>query len=266
MLSETEKKASADACVPVLERALLLMEYLLRHPEGLGVSELSHQLDIPKNTVYRIVNTLLKHGYLKRDPETKRFALTRKMLSMGYSGAMERGLMENALESMRALRDTMRETVLLTVLSEDKSLVLEQMPGIYPFRFVVEPGTQRAIHASSHGKAVLAFLSTEEQETFLARAPYPRYTENTITSARRMRQELAKIHACGYAFDLAEEADGVRCVSAAIFNRFGAPVAALTTTGPAFRMPEQGLEEIGSCVKQHADAVSRRLGYGLFER
>ncbi|MCP4642545.1 MAG: IclR family transcriptional regulator [bacterium] len=240
-----------------------MMEHLLQHPEGLGVSDMTHQLGFPKNSVYRIVNTLHKHGYLNRHADTKRFVLSRKMFSMAYSGPNEKSLMENAIDVMRDLRDEVKETVLISVVSDDQGLVLEQMPGLYPFRFVVEPGTRRTVHASSHGKAIMAFMREQERDGLLDRVEMTRFTKQTITTRKAMERELERIRARGYAFDMGEEDDGIRCVSAPVLDQYGVSVAALTTTGPAFRMPDPEMDAIGQSVKKHADRVSRRLGYGL---
>jgi DNA-binding IclR family transcriptional regulator len=185
------------------------------------------------------------------------------MLSMAYSGTEEKSLIEHSLDVMRELRDQVKETVLISVISDDEGVILEQVPGLYSFRFVVEPGTRLTVHASSHGKAILAFLPESEREAILERLDLKRFTERTITTVAAMRKELATIRERGYAFDLAEEADGVHCASAPILNQHGVAVAALTTTGPAFRLDESSLDTVGQCVKAHADRISGRLGYGL---
>ncbi len=249
--------------MPILERSLLILEHLLKHPQGLGVSDLTNQLGFPKNSVYRIVGTLLKHGYVNRDAETKRFALSRKMFAMAYSGAEEKGLIESSLDIMRELRDVVKETVLVSIISDDEGLVLEQVPGLYSFRFVVDPGARLAVHASSHGKAILAFLPEDECEAIIGRLTLTKYTENTITSREALKEELARIRERGYAFDMAEEADGVHCTSAPILDQRGVALAALTTTGPAFRLPKSDMNAVGQSVKEHADRVSERFGYGL---
>ena len=160
----TEFEATSDQRVPVLERALFILEHLLNHPNGLGVSDITHQLGYPKNSVYRIVHTLERFGYVYRDPETKRFVLSRKMFSMAYKGTEERTLMEFALPVMRDMRDAVKETVLLSIVSDNEGLVLEQVPGLHSFRFVVEPGTRRSVHGSSHGKAILAFMEEDQRD------------------------------------------------------------------------------------------------------
>ncbi len=251
--------------VPILERALVIIEHLRQHPRGLGVSDIAHHLGYPKNSVYRILSTLAERGYVTRDDGTKRYSLSRKLFSLAYSGTEEKSLLEHALEPMRALRDELKETVLLTVLSGNESLVLEQMPGLYPFRFVVDPGTRLSIHASAHGKVTLAFLPERKREELLGALHLKRFTENTITTCEGMRAEIDRIRECGYAIDRAEGDEGVRCVSAPILNRQGAAMAALTTTGPAFRMPDDQLDAMGRRVRRRAETVSARLGYGLLE-
>ncbi len=254
---------TSEQHVPILERALLLLEHLLQHPKGLGVSDIANQLGFPKNSVYRIVNTLQKHGYLNRDAETKRFVLSRKMFSMAYSGTEEKNLMENALDIMRELRDEVRETVLIGIISDGGTLILEQVPGLYSFRFVVEPGTRRSIHASSNGKAILAYLPEREQHGILDGLSLTKFTERTIISKDAFRAELQRVRDRGYAFDIAEEDVGVHCASAPILDKHGIAVAAITATGPAFRFPEVDMDALGQCVKKYAGRVSQRLGHGL---
>jgi DNA-binding IclR family transcriptional regulator len=256
-------KVTAAQTVPILDRALTILEHLRANPRGLGVSDIAHQLEFPKNSVYRILFTLAARDYVRRDEDSKRYMLSRKLFSMAYHGPDERSLMENALDVMRALRDAVKETVVLSVLSDDESLIIEQMPGLFSFRFVIDPGTRLSIHASSHGKVTLAYMRDEESEALLGRLKLTQYTKQTITKLVRMREELRRIRERGYALDLAEGGEGVRCVSAPILRQDGTVVAALTTTGPAFRMPDEQLDDMGRVVRTHADRISARLGHGL---
>lgn len=101
--------------VPNLERALKLIEFLDAHPEGRSMSELAEALGFPRNSVFRITMTLLKHGYLERMDEG-RLVLSRKVLGIGYRAVGECGIVESSLDVMRQLRDAVKETVCLSVL------------------------------------------------------------------------------------------------------------------------------------------------------
>lgn len=247
--------------VPNLERALKLIEYLDAHPEGGGMSELAQALKFPRNSVFRITMTLLKHGYLERRDDGSRFVLSRKVLGIGYRAMGEGGIVESSIEQMRLLRDVVKETVCLSILLENEGFVLEQVAGLHPFRFVAEPGTRQPLHVSAATKAILANLPDEQRDSLIQRMEMPKLTDRTIVKKSVYREELDRVRLRGYALDLGEHQEGVVCVGAAVLNRHGYPVAAITVTGPSSRMPEHILDGIGIHVRDHADAVSRRLGY-----
>ena len=87
-------------------------------------------------------------------------------------------------------------------------------------------------------------------------------TPNTITSLGQFLKTLETVHSNGYGVDHAEALDGVHCVAAPIFNHQGYPIAALTITGPAERVPASKFKEVGSLLCEHAALISKRLGYG----
>lgn len=252
--------------VPNLERALKTIELLDAHPEGQSMSEIAQALGFPRNSVFRITMTLLKHGYVERREDGNRFVLSRKVLGIGYRAVAEGGIVENAIDPMRQLRDVVKETVCLSILLDNEGLVLDQVAGLHPFRFVAEPGTRQPLHASAATKAILAHLPTAELDRFVERLEMPRLTQRTIVDKQQYCEELGRIRSRGYALDLGEHEEGVVCVGAPVFNRHGYPVAAITVTGPSSRMPEHLLEGIGIQVRTHADAISRRLGHIGTER
>lgn len=251
------------AGVPVLDRALLVLDHLRQSPEGRSLSDVARALGFPKNTVYRILNTLCAHDYVRRDDATLRYTLSRKMATVAYDSAQDRNLMENSLDVMRRLRDATRETVVISILDRDQGLVLEQVQSLHPFRFVCDPGTRQVLYASASTKAILAFLPEHECRAALAEVTYARLTSTTITSRARFAAALAEARRNGYAVDRGEALDGVHCVAAPILNHQGFPLAALTITGPAERVPVAAFPRFGATVKQHAAEISRRLGFGL---
>jgi DNA-binding IclR family transcriptional regulator len=251
--------------VPNLDRALAILERLAEHPDGLGLVEIAHALGFPLNSVHRITRTLLDRGYLARDGASRRFALTRKLLAVGYRALGAHSLVEKALDVMRDLRDQTRETVILGLLNGDAGVTIEQVPGLHAFKFLLDPGMTFPLHCNAPGKAMLAFLPQPQREALLLRMPLKRFTSRTIVRRDALRAELDRVRTLGYAVDRAEMATGCHCVGAPILNQHGFPVAAIWTTGPSDRMPESQFEKIGPSVRRHADRVSRRLGSGLLE-
>ena len=251
--------------IPNLVRALAVLECLGGRPAGLTGAEIAAALKLTKNSVFRITRTLLDHGYLLREEDTRRFVLSRKLLALGYAGVGEQNLVEKALDVMRSLRDATRETVILGTLVGDKGMALEQVPGLHPFHFSVDPGNRLHLHTSAPGKALLAFLPEAERGALLSRMALPRFNRRTITRKDALRREMERIRACGFSVDRAEEFEGVHCVAAPVLNQAGHPVAAIWTTGPSDRVPLRSFDAVGRLVREHARRISRRLGHGLLK-
>ena len=120
--------------VPNLERALVIMEHLIAHPQGLSITEITEHLGLSKNSVFRITMTLLGHGYVTRD-EQKRFCLSKKLLLMGCQSMGENSFIENSLDIMRLCRDEVKESIFIGTLIENEGVVVEQVLGTHPFKF-----------------------------------------------------------------------------------------------------------------------------------
>lgn len=249
--------------VPNLDRALAILELLAQHPDGLSMIEIAGVLDFPNNSVFRITSTLFDHGYLHRDENSKRFSLTRKLLALGYASLSEKNVIEMSLDVMRLLRDATKETVLLATLLSEAMVVMEQVPGTHPFKFMVDAGSRIDLHTSAPGKVMLAFLPEREREEILSRMKLTRFNERTITQKSRLRQELKRAKSQGYAVDHGEQLEGVHCVGAPIFNERSYPIATIWVTGPGDRMPESSFETLGQQVLEHANRISQRFGYDL---
>ena len=259
MTAVRKKKVRKMVGVPILERTIGLLEFLGLCPAGVALSDLARELKVPKNTVYRMLNTLCAHGYVERNEGELTYRLTRKIATLAYTSARDKGLLESALDPMKALRDRVKETVVISIVDGREGIVLEQVPGLHPFRFVCDPGTRQAIHASASTKSILAFLDEERREEILAGLKYPALTGSTITSRRSFLAELEATRQRGYGVDRAEALRGVHCVAAPVFDRQRQPVAAITVTGPDERLREEDFEKVGEWVMACACTISEQL-------
>ena len=245
--------------VPILNRSLDLLEFLSQCPAGIALSPISRALRIPKNTAYRMLNTLCERGYVVRNEASVTYRLTRRLATLVYSSAQEGGLIERALPPMRALRDRVKETVVISILDQGEGLVLDQVPGLHAFRFVCDPGTRQPVHASASTKAILANMEPALAAAVLKSVKYARLTDRTITSAAGFRRELEQTRVRGYGVDCGEALQGVHCVAAAVLDHHRTPVAAITVTGPSERLPAKGFADLGRLVRACAEVVSASL-------
>lgn len=246
--------------VPNIERAIIIIELLASNQQGYSLQELIDKTGLAKTTVFRILNTFLKNGYLNKETNNN-FVLTKKFLMLGLSGMGDESLIEKSLGLMRQLKNEVNETVLIGALVDEKIVMLEQVLGNHPFTFCLKPGKKVELHMSAPGKAYLAFCDESEREALIANMAFTRYNNNTITDIKKFRQHLQEIQKQGYAIDFAEELEGVHCIGAPIFSSNGQPISILWVTGPSSRLPEKDFARNGEIIKKCALQISERIGY-----
>lgn len=261
MANESQITGRSRYMVPILDRALGLMELLGGYPEGLNATELGERLGIPKNSAFRIAVTLEENGYLERLEPSKRYRLTTKFMTLGATSVSEHNLFEKSLDVMRSLRDETRETVLLGVRVGAKGVVLDHVPGLHAFRFAVDPGVRFDLHTAAPGKVMLAYLPERERMEVVEEMGFKRYSPNTIVGKKKFLTHLEEVRERGYGFDLSEEMEGQYCVGAPIFDKRGYPVASIWITAPSLRLPDTELDATGAKVRAAADVVSGRFGW-----
>lgn len=245
--------------VPALQRGLALLEHLAAEPAGATLSELGAALDLSPTSVFRLAGALGELGYLSRDEKTKRFAVTQKLLRLGQPHSGSRSLVECAIEPMRTVLRATGETTQLCCRTEAFCVVVEQLPALHPFKYIVDLGSRPPVYCCAPGKAMLAFLPDDELEATLARIKFERHTARTITSRRALLAELERVRAKGYAVDCDEHFEGVHCVAAPLLDRHGHTIAAITIAGPAARIPESKFDRYGQVIIASAHEAARRF-------
>jgi DNA-binding IclR family transcriptional regulator len=111
------------------------------------------------------------------------------------------------------------------------------------------------------GKAILAFLPESDQVSLIERLELVANTNNTITDRAVLIEHLATVRAQKFAIDNEESEDGIRCVGVPIFDRTGRAFAAISVSGPAYRLSIPRLIALSSLVMDTAKTISGRLGY-----
>lgn len=245
--------------IPNIARALKIIEYLAKVKTEASITEISEDFDYPKNSVFRILNTLQYYGYVE---ETQRkYRATPRMLYLGYAGMRNNGVTENSIDIMHEIRDELNETVMLGTLLGNEVVIIDQLPSFQYIKFTTEIGHRVNIHTSAPGKGIAAFLPDMEKNDLLSHITFTRFTNGTIPSQNEMIEELARVRELGYAIDNGEELADIHCVGAPIFDYRNYPIAAVWCSGPAFRLDSEKLTHFGIRIKDYAMKISRRFGY-----
>jgi IclR family acetate operon transcriptional repressor len=245
-----------------LAKAIALIEALAANPRPLTAVQLTQTLKLTRPTVYRILNTLLRHGFVAREEGGSSYRLSFKLLHLGQRVLERTDLFDATRPILQELGSRCRETVHLAVPEEGRIVYLDKQEGSGPFCTNSRLGRSVPMHCTALGKSVLAFLSAQKARAILLRHGMPRHTPRTIVTLSAMERELARIRRQGYAIDDVEFEDGVRCVGAPIFDHRGVPIAAISVSAPVSRMPLASAHERGAMVRDGAAAVSRAMGWG----
>jgi DNA-binding IclR family transcriptional regulator len=252
----TEIDASPATAV---ERALNILEAASQRREGLTNSEISRRLGIPKSSASYILRTLERRGYLRRDPESNRYRLGLKLLSLGGETQAGLDIAEVALPFMRTLVERLGMTCHLAVVDQNEAVYIEKVEAPGFFKVNTWVGRRMFLHSTSVGKALLAWMPKAECDALLHNCDFKRRTPKTITSLSRLMTELERVHQQGYAIDDEENSLGARCFGAPVFDALGNVVAALGVSGTLTQMDAAKMPRVADALKETARRVSRQL-------
>jgi IclR family acetate operon transcriptional repressor len=161
---------------------------------------------------------------------------------------------------MRRLMEQAGETANLAILDGTEAVFVAQVQCHEMMRTLVKLGSRVPLHASGVGKAIFAALSNDQIDAILRVRGLPRITEHTITAPETMWAALKVIRQRGWSFDDQEHAPGTRCVAATIFDEYAEPLAAISIAGPASRLPDERIRQLGPVVAHTAQELTGRLG------
>ena len=254
--------ASSDEVTSLrsVNRALTALE-LVADAGELGVTELGRRLGVHKATASRLAATLAERGLLERDPQTDRYHLGFGLVRLAGAAMARLDLVSAARAAMDDLAERTHETVTIGVLSGDDVVSVDQVTGTRSIVSVSWVGKRTPLHTTSTGKVFLAFMDESEREKRLGASPLEAATPRSVSSAETLRGQLDEIRRRGYAQTLEELEVGLNAVAAPVRQADGQVTAALSVSGPSFRLRPVDLPRIGQQTIEAADAISRRLGF-----
>ncbi len=255
-MSNKEKVA-----VPALERAFRILEALSEQESGSGISELSKELGLAKSTTFNILTSLTTLGYCYKSGADGKFHLSLKLYSLGSAAAERMDLRRMAASILRDLAERTGETINLGTIQGDEAVYIDCLPSSHPVTVVTWPGQRLPLHSTALGKALLAWRPANVAQTTLAGSDLKAFTRATVTSIPQILRELERVRVDGYALDNEEDAMGMRCIGAPVFDQSGRAVAAISLTAPVQRLPEGDFGRVAGEVIESAGQISKRLGY-----
>jgi DNA-binding IclR family transcriptional regulator len=231
-----------------------VLEAIVESGGTVGVTELSDQLDMPKSTVFKHLNTLTVLGYLQRNG--REYVLGTRIVDLGQHVLSRTDLYFAAKNHVDRLTDLTNETVGLVV--ENNGYATDLYWASHRSEPTPEIGTSRHLHCSAAGKAILAQFSQSETEKLLGEMELTEITDNTIVSADKLLAELDRVRERGIAFERGEQYPNINSVAVPLstVNRR----AALYVMGNDERLSSKRIEEdIPGILLSNADKIAKQF-------
>ncbi|WP_330293603.1 IclR family transcriptional regulator [Streptomyces sp. NBC_00576] len=242
-------------------RSLRVLEAVAQH-QPVTVGELTKIFGLPKSTVQRTLVTLAEAGWLRANrKDTTRWEIGARVLAVRPAALQGSSLYAAAREPMVRLRDTVNETIHLSVPDALQCVVVvDRVDCDQAVRTFINIGDTSPLHATATGRAILAHLPRADVEELVERG-LERFNDSTPTDAAGLRAELDRVRGDGYSVNLNQYRPDVCAVAAAILDADATPLAAVAISMPASRFEPDRLPTWGRLVADTATEIAaRRLG------
>jgi DNA-binding IclR family transcriptional regulator len=250
----------AGTGVQSVDRAVSVLEILARTGAA-GVSEVALDIGVHKSTAFRLLSALEDRGLVEQTRERGKYQLGLGILRLASAVPGRLDLVGQGRPVCEDLASAFGETVNLAVLRSHHAVNLDQSRGAAAIAAHNWIGQLTALHATSSGKILLAHQPPDVRRRLLDAAGLRRYTEHTVTSRRALTAQLTAALNDGYATTVEEFEDGLNAIAAPVRDHSGTVVAAVSVSGPAYRLLAERMTAMAGDLIAGAERISERLGH-----
>ena len=241
------------------------MELLAERECALPLAAIYQELNIPKATAYMILQVMESHNLVSKTSDDK-YTLGFKLYSLGMHYIVRTDLKTTAYPHMVELSKETNCVVHLGRIVDNQVVFIEKVEPASFIRFNTYIGMRSDVHSCSLGKVMAAYMDEEQVDRMFEATGLAQYTPNTITDLAKLKQALKRIRETGYAIEDEEGEVGVRCIGAAIFDRYGTVAGAISVTALKSDLTTDLYPYVGNQVKKAAQAISDSLGHVIRDK
>ncbi|MFF5205735.1 IclR family transcriptional regulator [Streptosporangium sp. NPDC000396] len=245
----TEKESPVGS----VDRALRIIQLLSESGQGATLEELVARSGLPRSSLHRLLSALKHRGFAAQPEPNGRYFLGTEMLAAAFRYYDRLDLRALVHPVLLRLRAEFNETVHMAVLDGVEIVYLDKVEALHAITMSSVIGGRNPAHATGVGKALLSWTYPTDEAVQLwasMHGPLSARTRHTITSPGRLAEEMRLIREQGYALDLEESEDGVRCAAVPIFLGRSTPVAGISVTAPKDRFPQVRLVEVATRLRE----------------
>lgn len=241
-----------------VERTFRVLECFSVEKNKLELGEIAQMTQISKSTVYRLLQTMVKSGYIKQDPYSQKYSLGFKMFHLGAVASSDFNLKEAAIPFMKELSKEIKETINLNILIDSYRVCIEIVESPEAIRTVVKVGERNHICLGPSGRVMLAHLPEAEKRQIIDQAIglgiLPMGEEHLV-------QELDKMLKHGYGMEINVRVKGAFAIAAPLFDSTGRPIGSITASGPMQRLSNDRFPSMVERVIRTSYRISEAMGW-----
>jgi len=249
------RRQPSSGRIEASNRAVAILDALADAGE-VGTNELARRTGLPASTVSRQLGTLAATGLVEQDAESGRYRLGIHVVRLANAVLARLDVRRVARPHLEELVRITGETATLHVPGEEDAVTVDFVPSAHFIQHVTQLGRPSIAHATSAGKVMLAFTDRP-----LPRGPLRAYTPRTITGAKAIAGEIARVREQGYAEAFEEREPGLAAVAAPVWSATGALAAIVALQGPTARFGEAEVRAAVAPLLERAELISAGLGW-----
>ena len=255
------KKTESSGSIQVIERLARLLDAIAQHDNDASLKILSAETGLHPSTAFRILASLSEQGFVERTDKGN-YQLGVKLMQLGSRVSTSVDIRKIALPLMEKLRDTLGETVNLTVREGDEVVYIERSVAKRMMKVEQVIGSRAPLHVTAVGKLMLGEQGEAACRSYAKRSKLPAYTSNTCSKLAALLPECLAAAKRGYALDNEEAELGVGCIGTLVRDASGQVVAGLSVSAPIERRRDEWIP----LIVQAGSQLSKQLGYHAEER
>lgn len=240
--------------------ALKILRLYTPKQQEFSFTEIARKLDLTKGTANRLISTLVKEGFLSKNPKTNHYRLGLSILGLGGTIFSHHELYKEAIPIVKQLSTDLQETTHICLLENDKVAYLFRSVSKHPDRLVTQIGRTNPLHCTSEGLCLLAFQKESFIQNFLNQTLYA-YTPYTVVNPKELYKLLQEIREKDYCYLDSTYYLNYTSISVPIRNHLEKVVASLSVIGHSSRFTEKNREKIIRQIQNAAYLISENLGY-----
>ena len=254
------KKTRSDDTAGAVPKALRVLEAVAARKRPMSIAEVAAALDMPQPTAHRIVATLEKLGFLGREPGKRRIVEGARFVTLGLNVLQAAAGSGTRHAVLAALAKKTGESCNLGVMANGHVVYIDRVESQWPLGLRFETGSRVPLHCTAIGKLLLSRLPETALDAYLANGTLTRYTATTITDARRLKAELARIRRQEFSVDNQEFMSGVVCIAVPVAGaREGGVPAGLAISAAEARLTLSGVKRFLPDLRAAAAKLARSL-------